>query len=481
MFFRKTNKTIKKILPPISRLIDPGALQKNNKLLSDRDITRLKMLKISEGLTSKKEITMSYSVIRDRDNYYAIYDEPIGRGTYGKASLVQNLNTGEWCVLKKQNIKQHQESKVKLAKHEEGVLHNFELNKTITLFPLRYSPSKQLAQHFMLMKLEKGIQGESLCTDDLKIPGIMYLEILIGLLKAMQVLHQKGYLHRDLKPRNFVVDPNNLTVSLVDFGTTEKMDQNGNVVTQNDVIGTPIFYAPELKDQLLKLIKEQSAQFVFNEATDVAAAGLAFAQLVDLVNYEKVPDSYEDLANKDKKIVLSRANSALNLFPKKIYTKLLELINNMTTDAQNRYTADQALAVLEDIKREYLASLEAAGKIRVALLDVNKDWSADMALRSLLQGENKIILKDISGKDKGAVFYLKIKKQLEMEGFIVDDCVFINKDPIALEESIKLHLADSKLPIEISFGSSVTNSPHSSCSSSTPHMTRRLSRNGDNT
>jgi len=53
MFFRKTNKTIKKILPPISRLIDPGALQKNNKLLSDRDITRLKMLKISEGLTSK--------------------------------------------------------------------------------------------------------------------------------------------------------------------------------------------------------------------------------------------------------------------------------------------------------------------------------------------------------------------------------------------------------------------------------------------
>ena len=56
------------------------------------------------------------------------------------------------------------------------------------------------------------------------VDNIKVLEILISVLNALEILHESGNVHRDIKPQNILIDENG-TVKLGDFGLCSKVKQ----------------------------------------------------------------------------------------------------------------------------------------------------------------------------------------------------------------------------------------------------------------
>ena len=79
-------------------------------------------------------------------------------------------------------------------------------------------------------------EGGTLSEDKLK-------SILCPLLNALEAVHEAGYLHRDIKPGNIVLDENK-SPKLLDFGAAKKMGENQKVTVTNGVL-TDYYSPPE--------------------------------------------------------------------------------------------------------------------------------------------------------------------------------------------------------------------------------------------
>jgi serine/threonine protein kinase len=70
------------------------------------------------------------------------------------------------------------------------------------------------------------------------------LSIVRQMAESLEYVHKKGYIHRDVCPRNFIISPDGKQLKLIDFGltlpATEAFMQPGNRT------GTPLYMAPEV-------------------------------------------------------------------------------------------------------------------------------------------------------------------------------------------------------------------------------------------
>lgn len=62
--------------------------------------------------------------------------------------------------------------------------------------------------------------------------------------RAVHHAHERGILHRDLKPGNILIDRSGAPL-VVDFGTARKMGLEGTLTQHGQIIGTPHYMAPE--------------------------------------------------------------------------------------------------------------------------------------------------------------------------------------------------------------------------------------------
>ncbi len=69
-------------------------------------------------------------------------------------------------------------------------------------------------------------------------------ELLIKVARTVQFAHERGVLHRDIKPGNILLDRSGAP-HLTDFGLARLVEQNSTVTNSHEVLGTPSFMAPE--------------------------------------------------------------------------------------------------------------------------------------------------------------------------------------------------------------------------------------------
>src|SRR5213075_2303327 len=80
-------------------------------------------------------------------------------------------------------------------------------------------------------------------------------ELLVKIARTVHFAHERGILHRDIKPGNILLDRHG-EPHLTDFGLARLIENQSTITNSFDVLGTPSYMAPE---QAAGHVKELSA------------------------------------------------------------------------------------------------------------------------------------------------------------------------------------------------------------------------------
>ena len=100
------------------------------------------------------------------------------------------------------------------------------------------------------MELVRGVPITEYCDANQLTPQ-QRLELFVDVCQAVQHAHQKGVIHRDLKPTNILVAPHDgvPVVKVIDFGVAKAFGQqltDKTIYTRfAQMIGTPLYMSPE--------------------------------------------------------------------------------------------------------------------------------------------------------------------------------------------------------------------------------------------
>ena len=98
--------------------------------------------------------------------------------------------------------------------------------------------------YFAMELLENGKDLARVLEDDDKIKTSLALDVGIQLCQALDELHRTGVVHRDIKPGNIMLLPNN-TIKLMDFGLAKMLDRTALTAT-GEALGSPRYMSPEI-------------------------------------------------------------------------------------------------------------------------------------------------------------------------------------------------------------------------------------------
>ncbi len=98
---------------------------------------------------------------------------------------------------------------------------------------------------YIVMELVDGHTLRELVQKGERLPLERALEIIEGVLAALEYSHQRGIIHRDIKPQNVMITSDGDT-KVMDFGIARAMDDLGATLTSTwNVVGTAQYLSPE--------------------------------------------------------------------------------------------------------------------------------------------------------------------------------------------------------------------------------------------
>jgi WD40 repeat protein/HEAT repeat protein len=103
-----------------------------------------------------------------------------------------------------------------------------------------YEVGEHQGQQYFSMKL---VEGGSLATAR-GLPVRKSADLLAAVARAVHFAHQRGILHRDVKPSNILLDADG-TPYVSDFGLAKKVDAPSDLTQSGAVVGTPSYMPPE--------------------------------------------------------------------------------------------------------------------------------------------------------------------------------------------------------------------------------------------
>ncbi|XP_059368557.1 rho-associated protein kinase 2b isoform X3 [Carassius carassius] len=164
----------------------------------------------------------------------------IGRGAFGAVQLVRHKVSQQVYAMK-------QLSKFEMVKRsdsaffwEERDIMAFSKSPWIVQLCCAFQDEKYL---YLVMEFMPGGDLVTL-TSNYDIPEEWARFYTAEVVLALDAIHSLGFIHRDIKPDNMLLDRNG-HLKLADFGTCMKMDSSG-MVRCDTAVGTPDYISPEI-------------------------------------------------------------------------------------------------------------------------------------------------------------------------------------------------------------------------------------------
>jgi serine/threonine-protein kinase len=98
--------------------------------------------------------------------------------------------------------------------------------------------------YFITMEYVEGTTLKELVRRRGRLPIPATLTVAKQLCRALEVAHEQGVIHRDIKPQNMVVEPDGV-LKVMDFGIARLAKRQSGMTEQGMVVGTPEYMAPE--------------------------------------------------------------------------------------------------------------------------------------------------------------------------------------------------------------------------------------------
>lgn len=98
--------------------------------------------------------------------------------------------------------------------------------------------------HFITMEYVAGVGLDELLARGTKLPVPVTLSIGRQLCRALEVAHDQGVIHRDIKPQNLVLRSDGV-LKVMDFGVARLAQRTSGLTLTGQVVGTPAYMAPE--------------------------------------------------------------------------------------------------------------------------------------------------------------------------------------------------------------------------------------------
>jgi serine/threonine protein kinase len=188
-------------------------------------------------------------------NKYKLF-EKIGEGTFGSIYKGENIRTKEQVAIKIEPIN----NEYKLLKNE-SIIYQY-LTNTIGIPNVKWFGKDENNYYMVINLLGDSLQSikNSKGVFSLK----LVLQIGIQIISILKTIHDKGLIHRDIKPDNFLVSKNekNKQIYIIDFGFCKiymNNDSHIEMKTTKSVIGS-LTYASINSHNLIELSRRDDLE-----------------------------------------------------------------------------------------------------------------------------------------------------------------------------------------------------------------------------
>ncbi|XP_074735607.1 serine/threonine-protein kinase Nek4 isoform X2 [Strix uralensis] len=260
----------------------------------------------------------------------------VGKGSYGEVSLVRHQQDSKQYVIKKLNLKNASNRERKAAEQEAQLLSQLKHPNIVT-----YRESWQGEDGLLYIVMgfcEGGDLYHKLKEQKGKLlPENQVVEWFVQIAMALQYLHEKHILHRDLKTQNVFLTRTNI-IKVGDLGIAKVLENQYDMAST--LIGTPYYMSPEV-----------FSNKPYNYKSDVWALGCCVYEMATLKHAFNAKDM--------NSLVYRIIEGKLPPMPKDYSPQLVEIIRTMLSKKPEERPSVKSILRQPYIKHQISLFLEA--------------------------------------------------------------------------------------------------------------------------
>lgn len=237
-----------------------------------------------------------------------------GAGSFGETYEVLHTGLNQiWALKFSKEMNSSEEIQKVLT--EAKVQVQFENDNIVKVYDVdKYETNEDLYIYIAMEYMQNGTLGSLMKREFISIKYAT--DLFIKILFALEYMHGQGYLHRDVKPDNILLDENN-NPKLSDFGLSN---------TFEECLKNPNGYTTHLAPEWFQTMQS-------NVQTDIYAAGMTLYRIIN--NYANWSQIIENSKINKKDLIGGKLVSKIGFMPW-IPDKLIRIINKATNKEPNK-------------------------------------------------------------------------------------------------------------------------------------------------